>query len=133
MKSPILIAAFVACALSAPFASAQERTAPLKPAMSMDMEKPMSEMRENMTKMQQQMEKLMATTDPQERERLMHEHMQTMQERQKMMHAHMHAMHATHGMGGPMMGMTGAKHGDAMKNAAPAQTDEFIRRRTEPQ
>lgn len=129
MKSPILIAAIVAFALSAPFASAREGTAPLKPAMGMDMEKPMSEMRENMKKMQQQMEKLMATTDPQERERLMHEHMQTMQERQKMMHAHMHAMH---GMGGPMMGMTGAKHGDSMKNAAPTQPDEFIRLRTEP-
>jgi len=39
------------------------------------------------------MEKLRATTDPKERQKLMQEHMQTMQENMK----------AMRGMGGPMM------------------------------
>ena len=100
MKTSILISAIVACALSAPIVSAQEKSAPAKPAMSMDMDKQMSQMQQNMKKMQQQMEKLRATTDPKERQKLMQEHMQTMQENMK----------AMRGMGGPMM--MGGKKGD---------------------
>ena len=59
MKTSILISAIVACALSAPIVSAQEKSAPAKPAMSMDMDKQMPQMQENMKKMQQQMEKRM--------------------------------------------------------------------------
>src|SRR5450759_4996378 len=91
MKTSILVAAIVACALSAPIVSAQDKHAHDKPGMSMDMDKHMSEMQEKMKDMQQQMEKLRATTDPQERQKLMHEHMQTMQENMK----------AMRGMGGP--------------------------------
>ena len=85
MRIPTLVAAIVACALAAPFVSAQERAAPVGPAMSMDMDKQMSRMQENMGQMQQQMERLQATTDPVERRKLMQEHMQTMQENMKSM------------------------------------------------
>jgi len=51
MKTPILISAIVACALAAPIVSAQEKSAPAKPAMSMDMENHMSQMQEKMKAM----------------------------------------------------------------------------------
>jgi hypothetical protein len=50
-----------------------------------------------MKTMQAQMDKLRATTDPAERQKLMQEHMATMQE----------AMKDMRGMGGPTMGMMG--------------------------
>jgi len=81
MKTSILISAIAACGLlaacttSAPVVSAQEQSAAAKPAMSMDMDKQMSQMQENMKKMQQQMQKLRATTDPKERQKLIQEHM----------------------------------------------------------
>ena len=105
MKNPVLVAAIVACALSASVVSAQEKAAPAKPAMgmTMDMEKQMPQMQDNMKKMQQQMEKIRATTDPKERQQMMQEHMQAMQANMKSMH----------GMGGPMM--MGADQADAMK------------------
>jgi hypothetical protein len=93
MKTSILVAAIVACALSAPIVSAQEKAVPAKPAMSMDMDKQMPQMQENMKKMQEQMGKVQATTDPKERQKLMQEHMLAMQENMKTMR----------GMGGPMM------------------------------
>ncbi len=55
MKTSILVSAIVAGALTAPIVSAQEKTAPAKPAMSMDMEKQMPQMQQNMKKMQEQM------------------------------------------------------------------------------
>ena len=61
----------MACALSAPIASAQEKPVSAKPTMSMDMDKHMTQMQENMKTMQQQMEKLQTTTDPKERQKLM--------------------------------------------------------------
>jgi hypothetical protein len=103
MKSSILITAFIACALTAPIVSAQEKTAPAKPAMSMDMDKQMPQMQENMKKMQQQMEKIQATSDPAKRQKLLQEHMQAMQENMKAMHS----------MGGTMM-MSGSQHGAMM-------------------
>jgi len=45
----------------------------------------MGKMRENMKKIQEQMQKINATTDPAERRKLMKEHMQSMQEGMKMM------------------------------------------------
>jgi hypothetical protein len=117
MKTSILISAIVACALSAPIASAQDKSAPAKPAMSMDMEKQMPQMQENMKKMQQQMEKLRATTDPKERQRLMQEHMQTMQENMKTMR----------GMGGPMM--MGGQKGGGMMRGDPKQRQEMMEKR----
>ena len=101
MKTSILFAAIVACALSAPIVSAQEKSAPAKPSMGMD--KQMPQMQDNMKKMQQQMEKIQAVTDPKERQKLMQEHMQSMQENMK----------AMHGMGGPMMMGSGQRGGMA--------------------
>lgn len=118
MKTSMLAAAIVACALSAPVMSAQEPAAPAKPAMGMDMDKQMSQMQENMKTMQQQMEKLRTTTDPQERQKLMQEHMQTMQKN----------MTAMRGMGGPTMGMMGGK-GGPMMNMDPKQREDFLQRR----
>lgn len=118
MKTSLIISAIVACALSAPIASAQDKHAHDKPAMSMDMEKHMSQVQEKMKAMQAQMDKIRDTTDPKERQKLMREHMQAMQENMK----------AMHGMGGPMMmdaqkgrGMMdgkkgGMKDGDMMKH-----------------
>ena len=81
MKTPILVAAIFACALtSIPVASAQDWTSPGKPAMSMEMEQQMSRMQTNMKDMQAQMEKIRATTDPKERRKLMDAHMLSMQE-----------------------------------------------------
>jgi len=107
MKTSILVAAMVACTLSASVVSAQEKTAPAKPTMNMgmSMDKQMPQMQENMKQMQQQMEKIRATTEPKERQKLMQAHMQAMQENMK----------AMRGMGGPMM-MAGGEHGGMMKH-----------------
>ena len=102
MKTSILISAIIACALSAPIASAQDKNAPAKPEMSMDMDKHMSQMQEQMKTMQAKMDTIRNTTDPKERKRLMQEHMQAMQENMK----------AMHGMGGKKGDM---KDGDMMK------------------
>lgn len=53
MKTSILVTTIVACVLSVPIVSAQEKSAPAKPTMSMDMDKQMPQMQENMKKMQQ--------------------------------------------------------------------------------
>ncbi len=103
MKRSILFTALTVAALSAPAAFAQDtKPASAKPAMSMDMEKHMSQMQEKMKAMQGQMDKIRNTTDPKERQKLMQAHMQAMQENMKMMR----------GMGGPMM--TGGGHGSMM-------------------
>ncbi len=103
MKTSILVAAIMSGALAAPFASAQDKSlsapavsaqkksSPARQAMRVDMD--MSQMQENVNTMRQQMEKLQATTDPQERQKLLQAHMQTMQE----------SMQAMHGMCGPML------------------------------
>ena len=121
MKTSILISAIVACALSAPIVSAQDKSAPAKPAMSMDMDKPMLQMQENMKTMQQQMAKLRATTDPKERQKLMREHMQTMQENMKTMR----------GMGGPMMMGSGQSGGMMMGGKKEGMTDADMMKRHE--
>jgi hypothetical protein len=104
MKTSMLVAAIVTCALSASIVSAQEKPAPAKPAMNMDMESHMSQMQEKMQAMQAQMDTIRNTTDPKERQKLMQEHMQAMQENMK----------AMHGMGGPMM-KSGDEPGGMMK------------------
>jgi hypothetical protein len=52
MKTPSVHAAIVACALFAPLVSAQDPSPPAKPAMGMQMDKQMSQMRVNMKMMQ---------------------------------------------------------------------------------
>ena len=93
MKTTLLTAAIVACALSAPIVSAQDKAASEKPAMGMAMGHEIPQMHENMKAMQAQMAKIRATTDPKERQKLMQAHMQAMQD----------GMKAMHGMGEPMM------------------------------
>jgi len=112
MKTSILISAIAACGLlaacttSAPVVSAQEQSAAAKPAMSMDMEKHMSQMQARMKAMQAQMDTIRNTKDPKERQKLMQEHMQAMQANMKMMR----------GMGGPMMMGGGPMAGMDPKN-----------------
>ena len=119
MKTSILAAAIIA-ALSVSMASAQDKpamnmdmgkaaqepSAPAKPAMNMDTDKQGAKTQANMEKMQQQMDKIAATTEPKERQKLMHEHMQTMQESMK-------SMGGMGGMGGPKMKGKG-EHGGMM-------------------
>lgn len=83
--------------------AAQESSAPAKPAMNMDTDKQGDKTQANMEKMRQQMDKIAATTDPKERQKLMQEHMQTMQQNMKSMD----------GMGGPKMKGKG-EHGGMM-------------------
>ena len=94
-----------------------------KPAAGMGMmdDKQTAQMQEHMKKMQQQMEKLRATTDPKERQKLMQEHMQTMQENMKSMR----------GMGGGMMmGMMGGgqKGGPMMGGNLDMTGDDMMKR-----
>jgi hypothetical protein len=70
----------------------------------------MSQMQVNMTKMQSQMEKVHATTDPKERQKLMHAHMQAMQANMAMMGA----------MGKPM------KMDDGQAKGAAASGDKSV-------
>jgi TolA-binding protein len=106
MRTSILVAAIVACALAAPIVSAQEKSAPAKLVISTDMEQQISQMQENIEKMQQQMEKLRSITDPKERRKLMQEHVQAMQENMK----------TIRDMGGPTMdGQKSAGGSDMMQ------------------
>jgi hypothetical protein len=113
MKTSTLIAAIVACALSAPIVSAQETSAPAKSAMSMDMDKQTPQMQENMKKMQMQMEKIRKTTDSKERRKLLREHMQNMQKGMNMMQS----------VGGPMMMRM---LGDNPGTSDPKQQEEML-------
>ena len=87
--------------MSAPIVSAEDKPVSAKPATSIDMDKQMSPMQQNMKTMQVQMEKLRTTTDPTERQKLMQQHMQSMRENMKMMR----------NMGGPMMMGSGQSGG----------------------
>jgi outer membrane murein-binding lipoprotein Lpp len=123
MKTLILISAIAAvgllggCATSATVVSAQEQTAPAKPAMSMDMEKHMSQMQEKMKAMQAKMDTIHNTPDPKERQKLMQQHMQAMQENMKTMHGMGGSMMSGGGQPGGMM-MGGMKDGDMTKHHA---------------
>jgi len=101
MKGSIIVAAVLAGTLAAPIVTAHDKGVHNKPGMSMDMDNHMSQMQENMKAMQQQMDKIRATSDPTERPKLMQEHMQAMQENMK----------AMRGMDGTMM-MGSGKPGD---------------------
>lgn len=86
MKTSYLFVAITACALSSiPLASAQDKAASASPAVKMQMDAQMTEMQAKMAAMQLQMDKIHATTEPKERQKLMQAHMQTMQECMAMM------------------------------------------------
>lgn len=125
MKTSMAISAIVACALSAPIVSAQDSSAAAKPEMDMGMhtpmEKPMSQMQENMKAMQAQMDRIHKTTDGKERQKLMQEHMQAMQENMK----------AMRGMGGPMMMGDGDPGGMMMGGEQGGMTDGDMKKRVE--
>lgn len=121
MKASLLISAMLACALSVPVASAQDKSTPARPAMGAEMDKQMPLMQENMEKMQKQMDRIRSTTDPKERQKLMQEHMQTMQENMKMMH----------GMGGPMMMGSGQRGGRMMADRKAGMTEGDMMKRHE--
>ncbi len=104
MKTSALSAAILVCILSTAGVSAQEKPAMTRHAMGMNMDKHMPQLQENMKIMQKQMEKVSATSDPKDRQKLMHEHMHAMQENMK----------AMRGMGGPMM-MGDSHAGDMTK------------------
>ena len=113
LKTSILVAAFVTCALVAPLASAQDQAAPAKPAMSMPMDAQMSQMHTNMTLMQSQMDTIHATTNPKERQKLMQAHMQTMQDSMAMMRSMSKPMPMDGSQGGGMaMGADKGKPSD---------------------
>lgn len=124
MKTSILVAAAVACALAVPMASAQDQTAPAKPTMDVQMDAQMSQMQANMKDMQAQMAKIHATTNPKERQKLMQAHMQTMRDSMAMMGNMNKPMMMDGGQGGGMpMGADKAKPagkgmmgGDMMKH-----------------
>lgn len=98
MKISILTAAIVA-ALSAPVAWAEDMpmggkpmadkpataAAPAAPGMNMGTDQPAGPSQASMDKMHQQMDKIMSTSDPKARQKLMQEHMQTMQDNMKAM------------------------------------------------
>jgi len=113
MKTSILTAALVTCVLAVPMASAQDKAAPVKPAMSMPMDAHMSQMHTNMTLMQSQMDKIHATTNPNERQKLMQAHMQAMQESMAMMESMSKPMTMDASQSGGMaMGGDKGKQGD---------------------
>ena len=86
MKTSIVLAAIVACALSVPVLPAQEKSVRAKSVTSTDLEGLISQMQENMERMRQQMEKLRTTADPKERRKLMQEHIDTLQDNMTTMH-----------------------------------------------
>ena len=119
MKTSILAAAIIAAlSVSTAYAqdkpamnmdmgkAAQQTAAPAKPAMNMDTDKDGAKTQANMEKMKQQMDQIAATTEPKERQKLMHEHMQTMKDSMKSMG----------GMSGPKMKGKGEHGGMMMGN-----------------
>ena len=85
-----LVAALVATMLPMPLAFAQTESKPPAAQPAPDWQ----QMQERMRLMQERMNKLRATTDPAERQRLLEEHFKLMQEQ----------MASMRGLGGPMMG-----------------------------
>lgn len=86
--------------------AAQQPAAPAKPAMNMNTDKDGAKTQANMEKMKQQMDQIATTTEPKERQKLMHEHMQTMKDSMKSMG----------GMSGPKMKGKGEHGGMMMGN-----------------
>lgn len=112
MKTSILGAAVLACALVVPMASAVDKTTPAKPAIGMHADAEHSKMHANMTEMKAQMTKIHATTNLKERQKLMASHMQAMQANMSMMGSMSKSMmDGGHGDGMPMHGEK-SKQGD---------------------
>ena len=98
MKNTILAAALSAVVLSSMPAFAQPASgaqANLEPPNVQEFDKRMAQAQENMKKMQEQMDKINQTQDPEARQKLLQEHWATMQNNMQLMH----------GMWGPGGGM----------------------------
>ena len=98
MKNTILAAALSAVVLSSMPALAQPASgaqANLEPPNVQEFDKRMAQAQENMKKMQEQMDKINQTQDPEARQKLLQEHWATMQNNMQLMH----------GMWGPGGGM----------------------------
>jgi len=109
-----LFIAVLATALLVPLAAQAQATAqPTPPQAAPDVkgfDQRLAEAQAQMQRMQEQMNKLRQTQDPQERQKLLQEHYATMQS----------VMTAMHGMWGPgMMGGPGMKHGPGMMMGSP--------------
>lgn len=117
MSRTIIIATITAFAVLSGAATAQQdsrdKNAAAKQATPSieEFDKQMTLARENMKKMQQQMDRIRQTADPQERQKLMQDHWTAMQDNMQIMHGLMGpgAMGCCSGapMGGHMMGMGG--------------------------
>ncbi len=96
----------------------QNPTARTAPATSEDVGKTVNEMKENTKKMQTQLDRIRQAKDPQERQKLVQEHMRTMQENimlgKSMMGGTMDCPMMKDGMMGGGMGMMGAGQDDMM-------------------
>lgn len=109
MKSTLLMAVLATLPLSMPLAWAEDAHHPdqdKKPPTAMtdkDKQMQMGKRQEHMLRMHEQMHKIMAAKNPQERERFMQEHSKMMQDNMRMMGGM---------MGGGMMGH-GTMGGDA--------------------
>ena len=89
MKNTILAAALSAVVLSSMPALAQPASgaqANLEPPNVQEFDKRMAQAQENMKKMQEQMDKINQTQDPEARQKLLQEHWATMQNNMQMMH-----------------------------------------------
>ena len=98
MKNTIMAAALSAVVLSSMPALAQPASgaqANLEPPNVQEFDKRMAQAQENMKKMQEQMDKINQTQDPEARQKLLQEHWATMQNNMQLMH----------GMWGPGGGM----------------------------
>jgi hypothetical protein len=107
-RTPIAIALLAAALAVQPLTAAAQSTTgkpAAKPGAGMQMDsKLQQQMMNRMKEMQAHMEKIRQTTDPNERQKLMAEHMKSMQEGMQMMR----------GAGGGMMGMMGGAAGGGM-------------------
>jgi len=119
-----LTSAVAACQQAAPVSDSTAKTQAAAAAPSQqttpdpaEFDKQIALVQENLTKMQEQMDRLERTHDPQERQRLLQQHWETMRSAMATMHAMSGATMGCcaggpargpgkggHGMGGPMMG-----------------------------
>ena len=116
MKKALLIAVLATLPLSTSLAWADESHhagQDKKPATAMtekDKQMQMGKMQETMLRMHEQMHKIMQSSDPKEREKLMQEHAEMMQDHMRMMHGMKgggmmeHGMMGGDGKGGKMDG-----------------------------
>jgi hypothetical protein len=118
MRAVPIATVIIALALSGSVVSAEDKTGSSSAEAPTARDRHMAEMQANMQIMQQQMQKLRATTDPEERQKLQQEHLQTMQANMSLMR----------GMGGPMMMGGGHQGGMSMMGGTRGTTGDMTQR-----